>query len=351
MKTFAAIFIACLSAAFGDVILSEDFATDPIGGRAALTGSASRFVYSPGEITMDVDLTQPPARLAWPLSRTLTEADTFTLTLEFELDAVDFDPFSNFCQISFGFINQTNTGSARTSSPADSWELLTIDYFPGAFPSYTPTFIRQNPDNGADPLNDTYLKFPHGPASFIADFDEIEILPERKRLTTTLHHDADSGRITISLADDRGGLAINNEIANPDGIESTIELQLDASYPFVFDAFALLHWNHAGGGTADFSAHSIRVETPTTAPTDLLAAAFPDGTPSPVYDNGQLTLTYLRDLTQTTFEVSAEASLDAIGWSPAPHSIINAGPGFELRRITIPGDFPSALVRFRVTAQ
>lgn len=338
-------------AAAGDTLLHEDFGSDPIGTRAVPAGDPGRFSYSDGAVEMDIDIGAGYSRLAWPLARPLTESDTFTVTMRFRLDRIDFDPFGNFCQISFGLLNQSNTGPVRTASPADAWELLTIDYFPGAFPSYTPTFIRQDPGDGSDPLNDTFLKFPAGPASFIADPGEIGSLPERTELTTELHYDAGTRHITISLADGEGGLTINNAIANPDGIGSTIELQLDGEYPFVFDAFALVNWYHPEGGTGALTASSIRVEAASGAPSDLLAAAFPDGPPSPVLRDGQLTLTYTRDLTRRGFTVAAQASADGASWSPVGHTVLSAGPAYEVRQVSIAGDLPRALLRLVVAPE
>jgi hypothetical protein len=112
----------------------------------------------------------------------------------------------------------------------------------------------------------------------------------------------------------------------------------------------LLHWHHAEGGSAQLTAHSITVETLATEPADLLAEAFPDGLPSPAYENGQLSLRYLRDVAKTGFEVSAEASTGLQDWQAITHSVISAGPGFEVRQVTVPAE-PSAYLRLRVTAQ
>ena len=344
MKFVLAIVLLSLASAHGDVLLNEVFATDPIGTRATVTGEDSRFTHSPGELIAHYDLLEPHARVAWPLPQSLTETDSFTATLEFTLRDVEFDDF-NLCQLSFGFINQIHTGPRRTSSPGSSWECLNIDYFPGqGFPSYTPTFIRQRPEEGGDPLNSTHLKFPDGSTSLINDFGEIGQLPQNTRLTTQIRYDAGTQNITISLADAGGGLAINAFGTNPDGDESTIQLQLAERYPFEFDAFALLLWDHFQGGRAELIAHSITVETPAL---DLLALAFPNGEPSPVYADGMVMLTYHRDLTIAGFAVSAEHSTDLLNWSPVGHTVLSAGPADEVRRVTVKSGF----LRLRVTAQ
>lgn len=344
MKILLPILLASCSLLRAEDLLVEDFAADPVASGAALvSGDASRFVHTAGELTAAYDLLLPHSRMAWPLSSPLTEADSFTAHIEFELEDVDFDDF-NLCQLSFGFINQANTGTRRTESPGDCWEMLSIDYFPGAsFPSWTPTFVRQEPIGGADPLSGTYLKFPAGSASLINDFGEIEYLPESTTLTATLSYDAATQVITTSLADADGGLAINAFGSNTDNDESTIQLQLTDNFPFEFDAFALLLWDHFQGGSANLTLRSIRVSTPEL---DLLATAFPNGLPDPVFNGGQLQLNFTRDLSQSGFTISAEHSLDLRQWAPVTSSVLSAGPGFEIHQVSVDEGF----LRLRVDA-
>ncbi len=330
-----------------ETLLAEDFATDPVAaGRAVLTGSPDRFEHSPGELVASYDLLKPHARIALPLARPLTEADTFTATLEFTLSAVDFDDF-NLCQLSFGLVNQSHTGPRRTASPGDCWECLTVDYFPGAaYPSYTPTFVAQRPPGGGDALTSAHLKFPSGSESLIDDFGEIGTLPEGLRLRSTLHHDAPSRAVTLTLSDAAGGTPLTiNSGGGADGDPGTVQLQLGAGDRFELDAFALLLWDHFQGGSATLTAHSIHVETAAAPPVDLLAAAFPEGPPEPVWTGAALELTYRRDLTESGFSVSAEHSLSLVDWSPVEHSVLSAGPGDEIRRVSV----PSGYLRLRVT--
>ena len=264
----------------------------------------------------------------WPLKKPLRETSNFTATVEFSIDSIHFDAF-NFCQISFGFINMANTGNRRTQAPGNSWECLTIDYFPGAsYPTYTPTFITR--DNGSgNALTSGSLKFPSGSTSLINDFGEIGTLPVGTQLTTSISYDAASRTITLRLADENGDLPINVFGANMDKDPGTIQLTLEESYPFSLDAFALLAWEHNQSGNALLNIHSIIVQSQKTDPIKM---ALPNGLPSPVFEDGLLSMTYLSNITNTEIQTFAESSQDLKTWKKIPHSVISSEPDHEVRK-------------------
>jgi hypothetical protein len=312
----------------GETLLDERFESDPSASRALISGDSSRFSFnaSARTLTASYDLLKPHARIAWPLSQTLRETDSFTATVEFTLSSINFDDF-NFCQLSFGLINAVNTGSQRTVAPGNSWECLTVDYFPGAsYPTYTPTFISQN-DGSGNALTSNSLKFPDGATSLINDFGEIGPLPANTRLTTALSYEASTRTITLRLSDENGGLPINKFGINPDNDPSTIQLILTEEFPFRFDAFALLLWQHNQSGSADLNVHSIHVKT---SEINLVRTAFPDGIPAPVFENGVLSITYRHDTEITVF---AESSSNLKTWKRVPHALILLGPGHEIRKV------------------
>jgi len=319
---------ASIAIAGGETLLDERFGSDPTISRAVISGNSSRFAFNPSvkALTASYDLLQPHARIAWPLGRTLRETDNFTTTVDFTLSSINFDDF-NFCQLSFGLINAANTGTRRTIAPGNAWECLTVDYFPGAsYPTYTPTFITQD-DGSGNSLTSNSLKFPDGPTSLINDFGEIGPLPANTRLTTALSYEASSRIITLRLSDENGGLPINRFGANPDNDPSTIQLILTEEFPFRFDAFALLLWQHNQPGSADLNVHSIHVGT---SEINLIQTAFPDGIPEPVFENGVLSITYRHNTDITVF---AEASSNLKTWERIPHTLILLGPGHEIRKV------------------
>jgi len=315
---------------WADTLLNEKFESDPSVSRALITGDQSRFFYneSTQSLQAEYDLLKPHARMYWPLKKPLRETSNFTATVEFSIDSIHFDAF-NFCQISFGFINMANTGNRRTQAPGNSWECLTIDYFPGAsYPTYTPTFITR--DNGSgNALTSGSLKFPSGSTSLINDFGEIGTLPVGTQLTTSISYDAASRTITLRLADENGDLPINVFGANMDKDSGTIQLTLEESYPFSLDAFALLAWEHNQSGNALLNIHSIIVQSQKTDPIKM---ALPNGLPSPVFEDGLLSMTYLSNITNTEIQTFAESSQDLKTWKKIPHSVISSEPDHEVRK-------------------
>ena len=342
MKFPLTVLWASVALSSADTLLDEHFDSDSAPLRATISGDPSRFIFdkSAGTLTASYDLLKPHARIAWPLSKTLRETDNFTATVEFSLSSVNFDDF-NFCQLSFGLINTVHTGTRRTIAPGNSWECLTVDYFPGAsYPTYAPTFISQDNGSGNALTSDT-LKFPGGATSLINDFGEIGSLPLNTKLTTTISYESTTRTITLRLAGEKGGLPINTFGANPDRDSSTIQLTLADGFPFRFDAFALLLWQHNQPGSAVLDFHSIHVKSPVMDP---VRTAFPDGIPLPVFENGDLSLTYRCDLTNSAITVFAESSSNLRAWKRTPHTLISSGPGHEIRKVQTTDSF----LRFKI---
>lgn len=331
MKFSFSVLWASVALAGAGTLLDENFESDPTVSRASISGNPSRFSFdeSAKTLTAAYDLLKPHARMVWPLSKALRETDDFTATVEFSLSSINFDDF-NFCQISFGLINTANTGTQRTIAPGNSWECLTVDYFPGAsYPTYAPTFISQ--DNGSgNALTSSSLKFPGGATSLINDFGEIGSLPVNTRLTTTINYESTTRTITLRLSGEEGGLPINMFGKNPDKDSSTIQLTLAEEFPFRFDAFALLLWQHNQPGNAVLHFHSINVKAPEVNPVRI---AFPDGLPSPVLENGALSLIYRHNLTNAGITIFAESSSNLRTWKRIPHTLISTAPGHEIRKV------------------
>ena len=331
MKFFLISLWTSVALANADTLLDEKFETDPKISRALISGDPSRFAFDPSARTLSAayELLKPHARMSWPLSKILRETDNFTASIEFSISSINFDAF-NFCQISFGLINTSNTGTRRTIAPGNAWECLTVDYFPGAsYPTYTPTFITQ--DNGSgNAISSNSLKFPGGSTSLINDPGEIGSLPVNTRLTTTINYESRSRTITLRLSGEEGGLPINAFGANPDRDASTIQLTLNEQFPFCLDAFALLLWQHNQPGDALLKIHSINVQTHEVDP---VMSALPDGIPSPVFENGLLSLIYLHNVTNTEITTFAESSSNLKDWRRTPHTVISSGPEHEIRKV------------------
>ena len=332
----------------------EDFATDPLGTRASTTpGHAS---YSAGALSANYDLGSPGARTVWPLGTSLSDARSFSYSVGFTIDAIAFDT-SNFGQVSFGLINSTTTGERRTSAPADSWDLLTVDYFPNPdFTTLTPTVIGSQRPGQTDAFAN--LGFPSLSASLINEPGEIGQLPTATQLTVSVDYDAPTRVLTLRLHDQ----AINAFGANPDGDETTIEYTIPGRITFSVDSFAVLCWEEASGGTASLSFTEIRVSTPgppanyfswadaniaepiCRAPqldansdglSNLLNYAMGDSAPTTSPGGDSLVLRWQEIPARSDVEIEAQSSRDLNRWDAVSDSIINSGPGIELHQASL----------------
>jgi len=125
----------------------ERFDRDPLAGRSALPfftegDAAARFAYVadappafPGDrrgaLRVLYDTTLPTARLSTPLGTVLAmDADlTFGAIMTVRSEGFAADP-NGFSQIAFGLWNGSTTGMGRTLFPADTFDLVEIDWFP-----------------------------------------------------------------------------------------------------------------------------------------------------------------------------------------------------------------------------
>ena len=333
--------------------LAEDFATDPIGSRA--TSDPGHASYANGALTVGYDLAAPVARTSWPLGGTLTDADSFSYSVEFSIRALEFTT-SNFGQLSFGLINAATTGDMRTSVPSDAWDLLMVDYFPnGDFTTFSPVVIGSQRDGQTNAFDN--LGFPSGSASLINEFDEVGQLPLNTPLNATLDYEANSRTLTLRLA----GLAINAWGPDPDGDDSTIEYVIPEGIDFAVDRFAIVCWHESSGGSAtlEFTALSLNTPSPPAnyytwadanidAPIDratgadanhdtlsnLLDYALGGVHPKSTVDSGQLRLRWQEVIARDDVTVTPRSSADLRNWLDAADSIISSGPDTEIHQST-----------------
>ncbi len=304
------------------------------------------------------DLASDPRRTTWPLGATLSARDSFSYRVEFSIASIDFDT-SHFGQLSFGLINSATTGERRTTSPSDAWDLVTVDYFPNPdFATLTPTVIGSQGEGETDAFSQ--LGFPTGSASIINEPGEIGALPTATRLVAELGYDAATRVLTLRLQDQN-----INAFGQADGDDTTIQYTLPGRISFEVDTFALLCWQESSGGSAGLTFHHLSLSTPSPPPNyfswadatiaeplargqyldadadgldNLLAYALGGVHPSASFGAAGVTLVWQEIVARGDVSVSPRSSGDLQGWTDAPDSIIGAGPGSELHRLTIPID-------------
>jgi hypothetical protein len=154
----AAAIAAALAAVPARAAVVERFAADPLAGLSAnpffADGDvASHFVFLaaepphfPGDRTgtlrVTYDTTLPAGRIATPLGQVLSLDDDFSFgaILTVRSEGFDADP-AGFDQIAFGLWNGHTTGLARTTFPADSYDLVEWAYFPNVSPDFGGPFL------------------------------------------------------------------------------------------------------------------------------------------------------------------------------------------------------------------
>jgi hypothetical protein len=179
--------------------LVERFDRDPLAGASALHwftegDAATRFAYladappsfpgdRPGALRVIYDTTLPTARLSTPLGAVLgADADvTFGAILTVRSDGFAADPFG-FSQVAFGLWNGTTTGMGRTSFPADSYDLVEIDWFPNVTefggPFLSPTVFGGNVGDNA------FSNFAFASRQVVLPFDTPILIEARLRAAT-----------------------------------------------------------------------------------------------------------------------------------------------------------------------
>jgi len=347
---------------------TEDFATDPLGSRAI--SDAGHASYSADTLSVNFDLSTNAARTVWPLGIEFTDATSFRYSVDFTIRAIDFNS-SNFGQISLGLINSSTTGNTRTTSPSNSWDLVTVDYFPNPdFSTFTPTVIGSQGEGQTDAFAN--LSFPSGSASLINEPGEIGQLPTNTMLTASVGYDAATRILTLRL----DGQPINAFGPNPDGDETTIQHTIPAGITFTVDSFALLCWSEPSGGTAaiDFTRLAVSTSGPAAnyyswadanisellerAPSasalengqsNLLNYALGNTLPFYAIGGRNFDLTWQRPASRDDVTVTAQVSTDLANWTDLSATSIGGGPDIDLLRARTTSNGSRKVVRLKAS--
>ena len=280
-------------------ILSEDFSNDPVAnGRAVIQSddgsAASRFVTTGGTLTAAYDTSKQSAKLVFSLGQTLTQNDSFTYSTKLKIlsSAYAVDNTGGDAQIAFGLINSVTTGLNRSGSDttnADTFDMMTVDYFPNVNPffdseSITPTEFNSGTGNAFDGIN-----APFNSESITDESGEVGVLPRDTAFTFNLAYDASTRVMTVTLNDSSNHPVNINEVGDlgltggPDGNVDTIQYTLPPSAHFSVDSFGILLWqdgfdkefseDHASSVIANVQFDQITVEAP--EPTSLAVIVLP----------------------------------------------------------------------------
>ena len=225
------------SAAAGraQTVLNETFASNPVGGSAAVTaGDGSRYTYAPGALTANYDSSQSTALLVWSLGQTFTQNTGFSYSVTYQIGSGMLAPTDAGGQIAFGLINSTTTGTSRTSLPYNSFDAVTVDYFPAlqsyAGTTYPPTLTATEIDSNAPGWNSfSDINFPYAPASALS-----AALPADTPITTTVQYNP----VTRYL-----GETTSYTIAGSGTTIQSDGMALPGSAAFAVDSFAIPLWN------------------------------------------------------------------------------------------------------------
>lgn len=242
-----------------------DLRRDPAKSGAVLTGvDDGRFDWSaPEGLSALFDSTLPSSRLALPLGRSLTGADSFALEVELELLAIEGGP-DDFMQLAFGLINSATTGLNRTGTTApppiffiddsDTYDQIELGYFPNVTffggPTLQPAVFGEQVGS---PFDNFAANF--GPSADLGDntADQLREWPLGRRVRVLLVHDACAQLLSTRLFDAKSGEELDA------GLEPVDLRFLNAIGTFEVDSFAIsLYRDHADPdpGTRSLFAHA-----------------------------------------------------------------------------------------------
>lgn len=324
--------MVAIQPAFGEtqILLLEDFSTDPIAGEVAMAVNdtvPSRFAHAPGNLTASYHSGQQSTRLEFPLGRTITDQDGFKFSTTFTILEEDYfaDDSGGLAQITFGLFNSSTTGLDRTGSPANfssnTFDLITLDYFPGDHPffdsiSLTPTvFESQFPDSG-----DAFagVSFPAAKESVISDVGEVaessRRLPLDTQMTAELTYDAQTRWITVTLATPAGPEVLNSVgqddlPGGPDGDIFTIQHRMPrAGDPVLF-------FGASGEDPRDPDGDGFRNEDPVFAVDSFGLIMFEDGFDTLFSANGANSV--IADVQFNHIEVAVPEPCSLVLWTCA----------------------------------
>lgn len=255
------------------VLVSEDFSTDPIAaGRAVAAGAnpdAGRFTYSSGTLTAGYDTSLGTTKLLWSLGRTLTQNDVFGFNIDFRIPSLT---TSGLGQVAFGFVNSVTTGNDRPggegasaipyphdgSDANDAHDTVSVDYFPFdnshdpifAYQtrSLTPTVIASDDGNPTTSFFNQF-SFTSFNETLIDDAGEPNNLSLGVNYRIDFTYDPLASRATLRLMDLDTQQWVNINATGgslvpggPDGDPTTIQVAVNPGAEFSVDSFGLLLW-------------------------------------------------------------------------------------------------------------
>ena len=202
--------------------LANDFSTNPIGAAGVTVQGLdaahvnSRFTYNSGDgtLTAHYNTTADTIKLLFDLGQHFNQNSSFVYTARLELPsaALGSPPDFGGSVASFGLINSATTGNARASTgyfdgsgfhevtKGDTYDLLTLDYFPTQDPSFGGNSLSltsiQSAQNGVA-FNDSF-RFGFALASLPTD-QFFDVTVTYNGSTHLAHMDYGSGSVDADL--------------------------------------------------------------------------------------------------------------------------------------------------------
>lgn len=277
----AAIPLAILPAAFGDITTSTIFSTNPLtSGSATVIGDASRFTYDSAShtITAAYNSNLPTAELVFPLAAPITQNQSFSYSTTFTINSIsNFNmpgsttaPFGTN-EIAFGLLNSSLTGTDRNNN---SYDIAESDYFPDntgfGMPTLAPTLIKSSQSAGDF---DNQIGFDFSGHANIDNFLNTGV-----PINATFSYNAATQLVSATFTASQ--LTIDPAGSNTQTDSFTLDLSNGGS--FDFDEFGIMLWNDSefidDGSDAPltasvtFSGFSVTSSAPEPASLALLAA-------------------------------------------------------------------------------
>jgi hypothetical protein len=280
--------------------ITENFSSDPAADGWQVFGDASLFQWNAASNRLDVtwDSTQPNSFFYLPLGKTLTQADSFCVVIDLQLNDAAGTGFSS--ELGIGLLNfsdATNADYLRTYGTQPN--IFEFDYFPA--------------DDFGDPASEN-ASLVDAAANFYFPYDNISL-----NSGTTYH---------ILLLHQAGTTAISGEIFTNGQLMTSLpaafsDIATNDSGAFQLDTLAISSYTDNGFG--DILAHGSVSKIAVASPLPVGLVQTPAA--------GQINFA-----SDTKWLYTLEQTADFQNWSPAAPVIFGNGTNLVLQATNLPAD-------------
>lgn len=303
MKKTIAIALVSLSVAsiaFGETIINEKFSSDPAQNGWQIFGDTNLFAWDSTNKVLDVtwDSTQPNSYYYHPLGATFTQADSFCVVIDLQLNDAVAPGYGS--ELGIGLLNfsdSTNSNYLRTWGTLPN--VFEFDYFP--------------PDDYGDPASED-ASFVDAEANFYFPYDNLNLNPGTAYHILLLH--------PANMATITGEIFTNGQrMTSLPFVYS--DVPTNDSGAFQIDTLSIS--SYAGNGYGDILAHGSVSKVAFASPLPISLIQAPAA--------GQVQFA-----SDTNWLYTLEQTADFQSWPAAAPAVFGNGTNLILQATNLPAD-------------